>query len=344
MISVGILGGSGYTGKKLLQYCENHPFIGDYKAYGSKTAGLLLTEIFPELTDQIVDSKVESIEEISNEHDLYFVALPHGEALKYVPFLYSAGKKIIDLGGDYRLDSKTEYEKWYKFEHTSESLLLEKVYGLADYTGTDYSNKKLVANPGCYPTASILSLIPLIQNFSEDILSVSTIAYSGTSGAGKTPKQELLMAEMDGNVSAYNVNKHRHQPEILQFLNNHGFNSPYSVTTHLLPVAVGIYATTSVHLKKSLNESDVANAYKNMYESSSFVRLRNVPPNLNWVVGTNYCDINISVKDSVIIITSAIDNLIKGASGQAIQNLNKLYGLDETLGLKTKGAKSVSVY
>jgi N-acetyl-gamma-glutamyl-phosphate reductase len=344
MISVGILGGSGYTGKKLLQFCENHSFIGDYKVYGNKSAGSLLTEIFPDLVGEITDSKIENIEEISNEHDLYFIALPHGEALKYVPFLFSAGKKIIDLGGDYRLDSKSEYEKWYKLEHTSESLLAEKIYGMADYRGTDYTNKNLVANPGCYPTAAILSLIPLVENFSDEILSVSTIAYSGTSGAGKTPKQEYLMSEMDGNVAAYNINKHRHQPEILQFLQKHGFSSPFSFTTHLLPISVGIYSTTSVHLKKNLAENEITKAYMKEYSSSPFIRLRDVPPNLKWVVNTNYCDINLSVKDNVLIITSAIDNLIKGASGQAIQNLNKLYDLDETMGLKTKGAKNVSIY
>ena len=344
MISIGIIGGSGYTGKKLLQFCENHPFIKDYKVYANKSAGQNLSQIFPDLVDQITDSKIESAENISADHDVYFVALPHGEALNIVPALFYAGKQIIDLGGDFRLDDKDEYQKWYHLEHSSPFLLSEKVYGLADYYTTDYANKTLVANPGCYPTATLLSLLPLVENFKNEILSVSTIAYSGTSGAGKTPKQELLLSEMDGNVSAYNVNKHRHQPEILQALTKHGFNSSFSFTTHLLPIAVGIYATTSVHLNNAINEKDLKNIYESIYHSSTFVRLRDVPPNLSWVVNTNYCDINISVKDNVLIITSAIDNLIKGASGQAFQNMNKLYGWDESLGLKNQGAKNVSVY
>ena len=344
MISIGIIGGSGYTGKKLIQFCNAHPFINEYKVYGNKTSGQLISELFPDLVGQIIDSNVESTDNISNLHDLYFIALPHGEALKYVPALIGNGKKVIDLGGDYRLDSKSEYEKWYNLQHTSSALLNNKIYGLADYYGTQYSNQSLVANPGCYPTATLLGLLPLISGFNDEIISVSTSAYSGTSGAGKTPKRELLLSEMDGNVSAYNVNKHRHQPEILQMLKKSGFDSPFSFTTHLLPVSVGIYATTSVHLKNSVDEQTIKNYYKIFYENSSFVRLREVPPQLNWVVNTNYCDINISAKDKIIIITSAIDNLIKGASGQAFQNMNKLFGWDENLGIKLQGAKNVSMY
>jgi N-acetyl-gamma-glutamyl-phosphate reductase len=344
MISVGILGGSGYTGKKLLQFCNCHPFVNDYKVYGLKTAGTLLSDIFPELTGQIIDSKVESIENISNSHDLFFVALPHGEALKYVPDIIKNGKKVIDLGGDYRLDTKEEYEKWYGITHTSSGLLNQKLYGLADYYGTQYSNINLIANPGCYPTATLLGLLPFTAGFGDEIISASTIAYSGTSGAGKTPKQELLMSEMDGDVSAYNVNNHRHQPEIVQALKKLGFNSPFSFTTHLLPAAVGIYATTSVHLKSNVDELSVKQYYKSFYENSQFVRLRDVPPHMSWVVNSNYCDINISIKEKVMIITSTIDNLIKGASGQAVQNMNKLYGMEEGLGIKSQGAKNVSVY
>ena len=152
------------------------------------------------------------------------------------------------------------------------------------------------------------------------------------------------MSEMDGDVSAYNVNKHRHQPEIVQALKKLGFNSPYSFTTHLLPAAVGIYATTSVHLKSNVDELSVKQYYKSFYENSQFVRLRDVPPHMSWVVNSNYCDINISIKEKVMIITSTIDNLIKGASGQAVQNMNKLYGMEEGLGIKSQGAKNVSVY
>jgi len=343
MISVGIIGGSGYTGKKLVQFCNNHPFIEEFIVYGNSSAGQSLSSLFPEFDNIIQNSAIGSIDNLG-EHDLYFIALPHGEALKIVPELISKGKKVIDLGGDYRLDSKEEYELWYGKTHTSPELLNSKIYGLADYQGIDYARTNLIANPGCYPTATLLSLIPFVDSFGDEIITVSTVAYSGTSGAGKTPKQELLMSEMDGNVSAYNLNKHRHQPEILQMLKTFEFNSPFSFSTHLLPVAVGIYATTSIHLSSSISEKEIVSKYKSFYSESPFVRIREIPPQLNWVVNTNFCDINISIKDRVLIITSAIDNLIKGASGQAIQNMNILFGWDETLSLLNNGVKNVSVY
>ncbi|MHB1688210.1 MAG: N-acetyl-gamma-glutamyl-phosphate reductase [Ignavibacteriaceae bacterium] len=343
MISVGIIGGSGYTGKKLIQYCSNHPLIEELKVYGNSSAGKSITSLFPEFDNIIQDSVISSLENLG-DHDLYFIALPHGEALNVVPQLISKGKKVIDLGGDYRLDSKEEYELWYNKKHTSPEFLTSKVYGLADYQSLDYSGANLIANPGCYPTATLLSLIPFVDSFADEIITVSTVAYSGTSGAGKTPKQELLMSEMDGNVAAYNLNKHRHQPEILQMLKSFGFNSPFSFSTHLLPVAVGIYATTSIHLKNSISEKEIFSKYRSFYSGSPFVRIREIPPQLNWVVNTNFCDINISIKDKVLIITSAIDNLVKGASGQAIQNMNILFGWDETLSLLNNGVKNVSVY
>ncbi len=344
MISVGLIGGSGYTGKKLLQFCSVHPFVKNIKVYGHTTAGEKLSTVFPDLLNIIEDDIIESVADISSEHDLYFIALPHGEALNYVPQLISQGKKVIDLGGDYRLDNEEAYSQWYKLQHSSSFLLKNKLYGLADISNSNYSEYDLIANPGCYPTATLLSLLPLVSNFSDEILSVSTVAYSGTSGAGKSAKVNMLMSEMDGNVRAYNVNQHRHQPEILQELNKAGFNSPFSFTTHLLPAAVGIYATTSIHLKKEIEANVITKAFEDMYADSFFVRLRQTPPELSWVVGTNFCDINVSVNKTTVIVTSAIDNLIKGAAGQAVQNMNKLFGWEEKLGLVNAGGQDVSVY
>jgi N-acetyl-gamma-glutamyl-phosphate reductase len=351
MLSIGIIGGTGYTGKELVKYCSAHPFVKDYHIYGDKSAGEQLYTIFPDLQSIVEDLQVGSIKNISLEHDLYFIALPHGEALNYVPNLIANNKYVIDLGGDYRLNVEELYNQWYKFTHTSSYLLNSKIYGLADFWGTNYENHKLIANPGCYPTAVLLSLLPLVVNFSDKILSVSCIAYSGTSGAGKKAKAELLLSEMDGNVKAYNVNEHKHEPEILQQLNKYEFNSPLSFTTHLLPIAKGIYVTTSVHLNDSLKFEEILDAYNEGYSKSPFVRMRKTPPELQWVVNTNFCDISLSLKNKVLIITSAIDNLIKGASGQAIQNMNKLFGWDETLGFYAsksgeinKELKNVSVY
>ncbi len=344
MISVGIIGGTGYTGKKLIQFCNAHPFIKDYQIYSGKSAGENLYDYFPDLASLVNNLKINPVNDLSNDHDLYFIALPHGESLNFVPALISNGKYVIDLGGDYRLDFAELYEQWYKYNHTSSYLLNSKIYGLADFHGINYDELKLVANPGCYPTAILLSLLPLIENFSEKILSVSCIAYSGTSGAGKKPKTELMLSEMDGNVKAYGVSEHKHEPEILQMIKKYGFNSSFSFTPHLLPVATGIYSTTSVHLKEKIHADEVKEIYNDVYKNSFFIRIRNIPPELKWVIDTNFCDININIKENVIIITSAIDNLVKGASGQAVQNMNKLLGWDETLGILTKEIKDAAVY
>ena len=314
------------------------------KIYSGKGAGENLYDYFPGLVGLINNTRINSVNNLSYEHDLYFIALPHGESLNYVPSLIANGKYVIDLGGDYRLDVDKLYEQSYKYSHTSPDLLKTKIYGLADYPEINYEDFKLVANPGCYPTAVLLSLLPLVENLSEKILTVSCIAYSGTSGAGKKATTELMLSEMDGNVKAYKVNGHQHEPEILQQLAKKGFNSSFSFTTHLLPVATGIYLTTSVHLTEAIHSEEVNEIYNDVYKNSSFIRLRNTPPELKWVVDTNFCDINVTVKDKVIIITTAIDNLIKGASGQAVQNMNKIFGWDETLGILNKEIKDAAIY
>jgi len=343
MISIGIIGGSGYTGKKLIQFCSQHPYVEDIEIYGFTKAGESLNTLFPELVNVVADKPINSIDNLSFEHDIYFVALPHGESLKYVPALIENGKKVIDLGGDYRLDSKELYLEWYKKEHTSAELLDLKTYGLADVYKNGNYDTNLIANPGCYPTSVLVALIPFVKYYSENILSISANSYSGSSGAGKSPKQELLLAEMDGNVKAYNVNNHRHQPEILQELQKHNYNSWFSFTTHLLPISVGIYSTTILHLINEMDASEITGLYNTIYKDSAFVRMRDFPPELKWVTNTNFCDINISLKGNTVVITSAIDNLIKGASGQAVQNMNKLFGWEEATGI-LKGVSNVHVY
>jgi N-acetyl-gamma-glutamyl-phosphate reductase len=333
MLSAGIIGGTGYTGKYLIEYCNNHPFIDEFKIYGNESAGENLLSVFPEFKSIVADQEIESAANVSFHHDVYFVALPHGKSIQIVPQLAAEGKLVIDLGGDFRLNDAASYLKWYGLDHPAGHLLSEKVYGLADCKNTVY-DKPIIANPGCYPTAALLSLLPLVKNFSNFLNAVSIVAYSGTSGAGKSAKTNLLMSEMDGNVKAYNVNKHRHQPEIVEQLLNYNFEAQFSFTTHLLPVSKGIYSTASVHTSFPVDASMVHEAFQNEYSNSEFVRIRKEPPSLSWVVNTNYCDINIDVSGKTIIITAAIDNLIKGASGQAIQNMNNYFGWDESLGIK----------
>jgi len=333
MISVGIIGGTGYTGKYLLEFIKQHEMIADYTIYANKSAGGQLLDVFPELLGVIKNKTIQSVDSLSYSHDLYFISLPHGESLKYVPTLLEKGIKVVDLGGDYRLDSKELYDEWYGFEHTSVNLLSEKVYGLADIQNDKTNNSTFISNPGCYPTSIQLALIPLIKNYADNIISISSVSYSGTSGAGKSAKTELLLSELDGNVKAYNINKHRHQPEIEQELTKVGLKSPFAFTTHLLPIARGIYSTSTIHLNSAISEEEISEKYLSEYANSKFVRMRNIPPELKWVVNTNFCDINVSAKNKTVIITSTIDNLIKGASGQAIQNMNKMFGWNETLGI-----------
>jgi len=333
MISVGIIGGTGYTGKYLLEFIQKHENVSEYTIYANNSAGSQLLDIFPELLGVIENQTIKSVDNLSYSHDLYFISLPHGESLKYVPLLLEKAIKVIDLGGDYRLDSEKLYKEWYQFDHTSADLLATKVYGLADINNEKTLNSEFIANPGCYPTSIQLALIPFLRFYANKIISISSVSYSGASGAGKSPKTELLLSELDGNVKAYNVNIHRHQPEIEQELKKYGMNSPFAFTTHLLPIARGIYSTSTIHLNSEISEEEISEKYLTEYANSKFVRMRNVPPELKWVVNTNFCDINISAKNKTVIITSTIDNLIKGASGQAIQNMNKMFGWNETLGL-----------
>ncbi len=333
MISIGIIGGSGYTGKYLIKFAEKHKKIKEYKIYAKSSAGKKINELFPDFDDEIENQTILSLNNISFEHDLYFIALPHGESYKIIPRLIERNKKVIDLGGDFRLDENELYKNWYGFVHEFPELLYNKIYGLADLNYPYVNKTNLIANPGCYPTSILLALYPLIRNFSDFIRNVSAVSYSGTSGAGRKANEELLLSEMYGNVRAYSINKHRHLPEILQELKKMGFKGEFAFTTHLLPVSRGIYSTLTVHLNSELDENQISSSYKNQYENSKFVRIRENAPELKWVVGTNFCDINVSVKNKVVIITSAIDNLIKGAAGQAIQNMNKIYGWEESTGL-----------
>lgn len=333
MISVGIIGGSGYTGKYIVKFCSQHPNVGEFYIYANKSASQTIHDVFPDLVGEVDNQIIKSIENLDLTHDVYFFALPHGESFKYIPSLIEANKKVIDLGADYRLDNADLFLQTYGLEHTSPELLNSKIYGLADIF-ENYSTN-LIANPGCYPTAALLSSIPIVKNFGNDNLSISTISYSGLSGAGKKASTDLLFAENYNSVKAYNVGNHRHEVEIEQELKKYNSNIEYSLTTHLLPVFSGIYSTTIFHLSSKIQQNEIDEIFTNQYQEKEFVRLRKTPPELKWVIGTNYCDINVKVAKSKIIVTAAIDNLIKGASGQAVQNMNKIFGWKESLGIKS---------
>lgn len=332
MISAAIIGGSGYTGKYLIKFCNEHPNISEYVVYANLSANKEVYTVFPELVGEVNNNIIKSITNIDLSHDVYFFALPHGESLNYIPALADKNKKIIDLGADFRLDNNETFLNTYQLEHSASRYLTKKHYGLAEQNPNyEYT---LIANPGCYPTAALLSSIPVVKNYSGNIQSISTVAYSGLSGAGKSVLPGLMFSENYNNVKAYNVGVHRHEVEIAQELNKFGEKINYSLITHLLPVFSGIYSTTIIHLDKELSQTTIDDLLKNDYWECDFVRIRNTPPELKWIIGSNYCDINAKSIGTKIIITAALDNLIKGAAGQAMQNMNKLFGWEETLGIK----------
>ncbi len=334
MISVGIIGGSGYTGKYIVKFINQHSNVSKFSIYANKSAGQTLHEVFPDLVGEVENQTIKSINYLDTSHDVYFFALPHGESFKYVPSLLEDDKKIIDLGADFRLDDEIIFLETYKLKHTSPELLKTKIYGLAEIAN-NYDQRNLIANPGCYPTAALLSSIPLVKNFGNDIKSISTVSYSGLSGAGKKASTDLLFAENYNNVKAYNVGTHRHEVEIEQELLKYNQDINYSLTTHLLPVFSGIYSTTIFHFYSQISQAEVDKIFNDQYSEKTFIRLRETPPELKWVIGTNYCDINVKCTRNKIIVTAAIDNLVKGASGQAVQNMNKLFGWNESLGIKS---------
>lgn len=332
MISVGILGATGYTGKHLYRLCHQHPYVQKVVLYGYSNSSKTLHELFPEMVNRYEDCSILSIESLSYQEDLYFVAVPHGESCLITADLLQKGKYVINLGGDFRIDSPHIYQKWYGCTHPVPELLSQKVYGLADFYSQSYRTK-LVANPGCYPTGILLALLPLVQQHADAVISISSVAYSGTSGAGKTVNPECMFTEMYGNVKAYNINAHRHEPEITQQLKKHGYSGPYSFTPHILPITQGIYATNCIHCTRPISQQALYDLYAAVYQHTPFVRIRKTPPQIKWVVQSNFCDISISCSGTKIIITAALDNLVKGASGQAVQNMNKVYSLPVQSGL-----------
>ena len=255
MISVAIIGGSGYTGKYIVKFINDHINVSDLSIYANKSAGKTLHDVFPDLIGEVDNQTIFNVSDLKSSHDVYFFALPHGESFKYIPSLIQIYKKVIDLGADFRLDNAELFSEVYNLEHSSPDLLQSKIYGLAEIQ-SDYSSYNLIANPGCYPTAVLLSTIPIVNNYANVIQSISTVAYSGLSGAGKKTSQDLLFSENYNSVKAYNVGTHRHEAEISQELNKYGAKINYSLTTHLLPVFSGIYSTTIIHLKDDISQSE----------------------------------------------------------------------------------------
>jgi N-acetyl-gamma-glutamyl-phosphate reductase len=338
VVNIGIYGGSGYTGQELLRLLVGHPGVKVVAATSRRYAGVPVSEVYPVfsgLTDLVyTDASPEAVADLA---DITFLALPHGVSMSIAPIFMEAGRKVIDLSADFRIRASAIYEEWYG-KHTASELLGESVYGLPELYRDQIRNTRLVANPGCYPTSVILGLAPLLRSGWIDTESVIADSKSGVSGAGRDPQIASLYCEVDGGFKAYKVGRHRHTPEIEQELSAiSGQEMVISFTPHLLPVKRGILSTIYAKLNKERTSEEAAALYQAFYREECFVRVCRAGqfPNLSSVVGSNYCDIGVTVdkRTGRIIILSVIDNLIKGAAGQAIQNMNLLCGLREDTGL-----------
>ncbi len=341
MLNVAIIGASGYTGVELARILCNHPDVRLTAATSRQYAGQPLALVFPNLrqkTDLICENL--TIEELCSRADLFFTAVPHKTAMDIVPNLLSAGKKVVDLSADFRLRDVTVYEEWYQ-KHSAAELLKEAVYGLPELYREQIRNGRLIANPGCYPTSIILALAPLLKAGVIDPRSIIADSKSGTSGAGRAAQVGALFCEVADGFRAYKVGgAHRHTPEIEQEINTF-LQEPVriSFTPHLLPISRGILSTVYARLQPGIEQTDITRLFEKMYAQEPFVRIlpEDTFPATQYVRGSNFCDIGfkIDTRTGRIIILSAIDNIVKGAAGQAVQNMNLMSGFAETAGLES---------
>ncbi|MCG1024403.1 MULTISPECIES: N-acetyl-gamma-glutamyl-phosphate reductase [Dehalobacter] len=337
MIKVGILGATGYTGQELLRLLNNHPEVTLAHLGSSTSAGKRISDICPHLQESL--ENVLETEELPDV-DVVFMALPHGIAAARARELMEHGIKIVDLGADFRLKDAQEYENWYKVKHADPALLPKAVYGLPELYRNEIAGKALVANPGCYPTASQLALVPLLRAGLLDPNSIIIDAKSGVSGAGRGIVQNLHYSEVNENFKAYGVGVHRHTPEIEQQLSGAAdAKVVISFTPHLVPMTRGILATIYAGVKSGITEQELRDCWQQDYEKEPFIHV--MPerewPQTKYTNGSNHAFLQLRYDQRTgrVVLVSVIDNLVKGASGQAIQNMNILFDLPETTGLQT---------
>lgn len=336
MIKVGIIGATGYAGNELvrllLQHKEAEIIWYGSRSYIEKPYADVYRNMFQLVEEKCLD---DNIEELAKSADVIFTATPQGFCASVVNDTVLNQTKIIDLSADFRIKDVKTYESWYKIEHKSPQYLDEAVYGLCEINRDKIKDARLVANPGCYPTCSFLSVYPLVK---EGIINPNTIiidAKSGTSGAGRGAKVDNLFCEVNENIKAYGVSVHRHTPEIEEQLSYQaGVPVFINFTPHLVPMNRGILITAYASLKTEITEDKVREIYHKYYKEEKFVRLleKGVCPETRWVEGSNFVDVNIKVdaRTNRVIMMGAMDNLVKGAAGQAIQNMNLMFGLKET--------------
>lgn len=337
MINVGIIGATGYTGSELIRLLLGHGGV-NLAAIGARSTSGAVSDLHKSVL-KLTDAKFCDLD-ISNykECDVVFLALPHGTSSEYAKNLIDLGIKVIDLGADFRLNDPVVYEEWYGADHACPDWMSKTVYGLPELHRERIRNSNLVANPGCFPTSIILGLAPLCK---EKLLNPSLVVAdsdSGLTGAGKSLKETSHFVNVNENVVAYNIGKHRHLPEIVQELNElYGDQVGLVFNPHLAPINRGILSTLTVRLNHVCTIEQINEMYHAFYDQEPFVRVRPLGEYAatKQVMGSNFCDLSLHhVNDTTLVICAAIDNIVKGASGQAVQNMNILCGFPETQGLE----------
>ena len=330
--TVSIVGASGYSGAELTKILLRHPSVKLERLFAHTQVGKKVQDVYPSLdTDAVFESYNGE-----SDTDIYFLALPHGEALTIVPRLAAKEKLVIDLSGDFRLKNPEEHSKYYGKDKGADAVL---PYALPELFHEEIKQAGAVSNPGCYATCIILGIAPLAKKpfKNASVKNVNCTAVSGISGAGRSGKVELSFSEMSGNIRAYKAGMHQHTPEILQALGTDTINPDFGFmfTPMIAPLVRGIYAVLNVQLEKHIPVSQIAEHFRDYYRSAPFARIRDTMPEVQHVAYTNFCDIHIaeSAGDGSVVIVTAIDNLVKGAAGQAVQNMNIMLGYDETHGL-----------
>lgn len=346
MLKVIICGGSGYTGAELLRILGGHPRVKVVAATSERSAGKSVAEVHGHLR-RYSDIVLEPLDRQSllKRADFFFMALPHGASQGAVDFFFSGGKKVVDLSADFRLKDPLVYEEWYNVPHSFRDTLKKAAYGLPEIGHRNKIKKaSLVANPGCYPTGAILGLYPALKAGLVDAFSLVVDSKSGTSGAGRKASEAFSFCEVNESFRAYGVGTHRHTPEIEQEISAVVKEKvTVDFTPHLVPIDRGILSTIYARLAKEVSHRDVEAVFNKAYSKEPFVRVleEGVLPNVKHVRGTNLCEIGIKVNErtGTLVIVTAIDNLVKGASGAAVQNMNLMMGFDETAALESVALK-----
>lgn len=338
-MKVGIIGSTGYAGAEIVRLLYSHP-EAEIVWYGSRSyIDKNFASVFGNMFKLVPDvCKGENIKELAETVDVIFTATPQGYCATLVSEEVLSKTKIIDLSADFRIKDVATYEKWYGIEHASPEFIDEAVYGLCEINREAVKNARLIANPGCYPTCSFLSIYPLLKEGVIDRNTIIIDAKSGTSGAGRGAKVNNLYCEVNESIKAYGVAKHRHTPEIEEQLSYvAGEDVLINFTPHLVPMNRGILVTAYATLTKKITEDEVRDIYHKYYDDEFFVRVldKGVCPETRWVEGSNFADVNAVVDERTgrVIMMGAIDNVVKGAAGQAIQNMNIMFGLAENTGL-----------